>query len=166
MIIDSNAEPVVLTEEDTAIDDWGDAQVIEVSAEEIYGEEISIEELAGISTSNVADQSGLLDALNDEIIKQEVVEEDDDLMFALSLDAEEIIAPSPDAGGDQSLVAQDDGTAIVTLDGSGTRDPQDRVQSWSWVDETGKEIADSPTVRVRLNRGSHRLELRLSLIHI
>jgi len=161
VIIDSNEEPVGLTEEDTALDDWGDAPVIEVSADEIYGEEISIEELAGISTSNVADQSGLLDALNDEIIKQEVVEEDDDLMFALSLDAEEIIAPSPDAGGDQSLVAQDDGTAIVTLDGSGTRDPQDRVQSWSWVDETGKEIADSPTVRVRLNRGSHRLELRI-----
>lgn len=161
VIIDSNAESVILTEEDTALDDWGDAPVIEVSADEIYGEDSSMEELAGITPSNVADQSGLLDALNDEIIKEEVVEEDDDLMFALSLDAEEIIAPSPDAGGDQSLSAQEDGTAIVTLDGSGTRDPQDRVLSWSWVDGTGKEIADSPTVRVRLNRGSHRLELRI-----
>ena len=82
-------------------------------------------------------------------------------MFALSLDAEEIIAPSPDAGGDQSLIADDDGTAVVTLDGSGTRDPQDRVVTWSWVDETGGEISDSPVVRVRLNQGNHRLELRI-----
>ena len=42
-------------------------------------------------------------------------------MLALSLDAEEIIAPKPDAGGDQSLKAEDDGTAIVTLDGRNTK---------------------------------------------
>ena len=89
--------------------------------------------------SDLDDESGLLDALNDEIIQEEVKEDEDDLMFALSLDAEEIIAPSPDAGGDQSLVAEEDGTAIVTLDGSGTRDPQDRITTWSWVDNSGKE---------------------------
>ena len=82
-------------------------------------------------------------------------------MLALSLDAEEIIAPKPDAGGDQSLKASEDGTAIVTLDGSGTEDPQERINSWSWVDDTGKEISDSPVVRVKLNRGNHRLELRI-----
>ena len=59
------------------------------------------------------------------------------------------------------MVAGDDGTAIVTLDGSKTVDPQDRVKSWSWVDNTGKEIADTSVVRVKLNRGSHRLELRI-----
>ena len=161
VVIDSTAEPVALIEEDTAIDDWGDAPVIEVNAEDIYGENESIEELAGISQSDLDDQSGLLDALNDEIIQEEVKEDEDDLMFALSLDAEEIIAPSPDAGGDQSVVAEDDGTAIVTLDGSGTMDPQDRIAAWSWVDNSGKEVADSPVIRVKLNRGSHRLELRI-----
>jgi hypothetical protein len=161
VVIDSNVEPVALTEEDTAIDDWGDAPVIEVSAEDIYGDETSIEELAGISQPAASDQSGLLDALNDEIIQEDTKEEEEDLMFALSLDAEEIISPSPDAGGDQSLVAEEDGTAVVTLDGSGTRDPQERIASWSWVDSSGKEIADSPTLRVRLNRGRHRLELRI-----
>ena len=59
------------------------------------------------------------------------------------------------------MVAEEDGTAVVTLDGSGTRDPQERIASWSWVDSSGKEIADSPTLRVRLNRGRHRLELRI-----
>ena len=82
-------------------------------------------------------------------------------MLALSLDAEEIIAPNPDAGGDQSLDADAEGTAIVTLDGSGTLDPQDRVIAWSWVDYSGKEIADTPVVRVKLNQGNHRLELRI-----
>jgi hypothetical protein len=161
VVIDSTVAPVALIEEDTAIDDWGDAPVIEVSAEDIYGDETSIEELAGISQPAASDQSGLLDALNDEIIQEDTKEEEEDLMFALSLDAEEIISPSPDAGGDQSLVAEEDGTAVVTLDGSGTRDPQERIASWSWVDSSGKEIADSPTLRVRLNRGRHRLELRI-----
>ncbi len=161
VVIDSLSEPVALIEEDTAIDDWGDAPVIEIKAEDIYGSEESIEDLAGISQSELDDQSGLLDALNDEIVQEEMKEDEDDLMFALSLDAEEIIAPSPDAGGDQSVVAKDDGTAIVTLDGSGTRDPQDRIVTWSWVDDSGKEVADSPIIRVKLNRGSHRLELRI-----
>ena len=161
ILIDSSAEPVSLIEEDTAIDDWGDAPVIEVSAEDIYGDDVSIEELAGISQATTADESGLLDALNDEIVPQEMSEDEEDLMLALSLDAEEIIAPTPDAGGDQSLTADDDGTAIVTLDGSSTKDPQERIVSWSWVDGSGKEIAESSMVRVRLNQGNHRLELRI-----
>ena len=161
VLIDSTAEPVSLVEESSAIDDWGDAPVIEVSADEIYGNEVSIEELAGMEQAVVTDQSGLLDALNDEIINESQSEEEEDLMLALSIDAEDIIAPSPDAGGDQSLVAGEDGTAIVTLDGTGTRDPQERISSWSWVDDSGKEIADSPVVRVRLNKGGHRLELRI-----
>ena len=161
VLIDSTAEPVALVEENTAIDDWGDAPAIEISAEDIYGDDTSIEELAGIEQEVFTDQSGLLDALNDEVFNEVISEEEDDLMLALSIDAEDIIAPSPDAGGDQSLVAEEDGTAIVTLDGTGTRDPQERITSWSWVDDSGKEIANSPVVRVRLNKGGHRLELRI-----
>ena len=127
----------------------------------MYGEQESIEDIAGISATTNSDHSGLLDALNDDIVSEQIEEDEEDLMLALSLDAEEIIAPTPDAGGDQSLTASEDGTAIVTLDGSETIDPQERIMSWSWVDDTGKEIADSPTVRVRLNKGNHRLELRI-----
>ena len=56
---------------------------------------------------------------------------------------------------------EDDGTAIVTLDGRNTEDPQERIETWSWVDDTGKEIANTAAVRVKLNRGNHRLELRI-----
>ena len=82
-------------------------------------------------------------------------------MLALSLDAEEIIAPSPDAGGDQQVKTEDDGTATVTLDGSGTTDPQDRIELWSWVDDTGREIGTNDKIRVKLREGSHRFELRI-----
>jgi len=161
VLIDSTAEPTSLIEEETAIDDWAEAPAIEIDADELYGDNVSLEELAGIESSELSDAGNLLDALNDEIEVQAVDAEEEDLMLALSLDAVEIIAPKPDAGGDQSLKASDDGTAIVTLDGTGTEDPQDRINSWSWVDDTGKEISDSPVVRVRLKQGNHRLELRI-----
>jgi len=161
VLIDSTSEPISLVEESTAIDDWGEAPAIEIDVNELYGKTESIEELAGIDPVQLSDTSNLLDALNDEIEVEEIITEEDDLMLALSLDAEEIIAPKPDAGGDQSLKSEEDGTAIVTLDGRNTEDPQERIETWSWVDDTGKEIANTPAVRVKLNRGNHRLELRI-----
>ena len=161
VLIDATATPTSIIEEETALDDWGEAPAIEIDANELYGDGVSLEELAGIEPAQLSDNENLLDALNDEIESEINEEVEDDLMLALSLDAEEIIAPKPDAGGDQSLKASEDGTAIVTLDASNTEDPQDRIDSWSWVDDSGKEIANTPAVRVRLNRGNHRLELRI-----
>ena len=104
----------------------------------------------------------LLSALEDEVeLETTDSVEDDDLMLALSLDAEEIIAPSPDAGGDQQVKTEEDGTAIVVLDGSGTSDPQERIEVWSWVDDTGREIGTESLLRVKLREGSHRFELRI-----
>jgi hypothetical protein len=160
-IIDSTVEPIPVVEEDSAIDDWGDAPSIEVDAEEIYGSKESLEDLAGFSSEVSLDEDAIFDALNDEITTEELIEEEDDLMLALSLDAETIIAPSPNAGGDMSVNSDDDGTAIVTLDGSQTEDPQERIVSWSWIDQTGKEISTSAIVKVRLNKGSHNFELRI-----
>ena len=162
VLIDSTSEPTSLVEESTAIDDWGDAPAIEIDADKLYANTETIEELAGIEAGQLSDASNLLDALNDEIEIEEFVPEEEDLMLALSLDAEEIIAPKPDAGGDQSKIrADENGTAIVTLDGRNTEDPQERIETWSWVDDTGKEIANTAAVRVKLNRGNHRLELRI-----
>ncbi len=161
VLIDSTSEPTLLVEESTAIDDWGEAPAIEIDANELYANTETIEQLAGIESSQTSDTSGLLDALNDDIEIKQIEVEEEDLMLALSLDAEEIIAPKPDAGGDQSMKADGDGTAIVTLDGGNTEDPQDRIETWSWVDDSGKEIANTPAVRVKLNRGNHRLELRI-----
>ena len=51
--------------------------------------------------------------------------------------------------------------SIITLDGSQTEDPQERIVSWSWIDQTGKEISTSQIVKVKLNKGSHNFELRI-----
>ena len=161
VLIDSTVQPTSLIDEETAIDDWGEAPAIEIDADELYGDRTSLEELAGIEAATLSDSGNLLDALNDEIKVETIEVQEEDLMLALSLDAEEIIAPMPDAGGDQSLKSDEDGKAIVTLDASGTKDPQERITSWSWVDSSGKEISDNPVVRVKLNKGNHRLELRI-----
>ena len=160
-LIDANSEPVPLVEEDSAIDDWGDAPSIEISADEIYGSEKSLEELAGFNSQVTLDEGAIFDALNDEIIQNEEIEDEDDLMLALSLDAETIIAPTPNAGGDISVESGSDGTSIITLDGSQTEDPQERIISWSWIDQTGKEISTAQVVKVKLNKGNHNFELRI-----
>ncbi len=49
----------------------------------------------------------------------------------------------------------------MTLDGSQSSDPQDRIESWSWLDSDGREISTEPKVRVKLSPGSHRFELRV-----
>jgi len=97
VLIDSTAEPTSLIEEETAIDDWAEAPAIEIDADELYGDNVSLEELAGIESSELSDARNLLDALNDEIEVQALDVEEEDLMLALSLDAVEIIAPKPDA---------------------------------------------------------------------
>jgi hypothetical protein len=143
------------------MDDWGDAPAIEIDASELYGDTQSIEDLAGIDAAASMAGSDLLSALEEEVESIKDDEEEDDLMLSLSLDAEEIIAPSCDAGGDQQVSADEDGTAVVSLDGSGTRDPQERIVQWSWIDVTGREIGTSDRLRVKLMRGSHRFELRI-----
>lgn len=159
--IDSNATPVSIIEEETTLDDWGDAPTIEIDASELYGDTQSIEDIAGIEAAPSMEGSDLLSALEEEVESIEPEEDEDDLMLSLSLDAEEIIAPSCDAGGDQQVTADEDGTAVVSLDGSGTDDPQERIVQWSWIDGTGREIGTAERLRVKLMRGSHRFELRI-----
>ena len=55
ILIDSTSKPVPIIEEATAIDDWGDAPVVDIDASELYGNDQSIEDLAGISISNKSD---------------------------------------------------------------------------------------------------------------
>ena len=50
----------------------------EIDADELYGDNVSLEELAGIESSELSDAGNLLDALNDEIEVQALdVEEED-----------------------------------------------------------------------------------------
>ncbi len=163
VVVDSNSEPIDKVDETSSIADWGEAPAIEIDASELYGSESSYEDLAGFApTQPTVRGDALMDALNDDIEPViQSTQDEDDLMLSLSLDIAEIIAPSPDAGGDQQVRAGEDGSAIVTLDGTGTRDPQSRIELWSWVDQSGKEIGNADRLRVKLMRGHHRFELRI-----
>lgn len=106
------------------------------------------------------DTEALLEHLDDAIAQMALLPQDD-LLEQLNAESGEILPPRAMSGGDQNHVPGDDGTAVITLDGSDSYDPQGRIISWSWVDESGKEIADTPKVRVRIGVGNHRFELRI-----
>ncbi|HKJ55837.1 MAG TPA: GDSL-type esterase/lipase family protein [Nitriliruptoraceae bacterium] len=54
--------------------------------------------------------------------------------------------PTADAGGDQSVVAEDSGSASVTLDGSGSGDGDGDALSYAWAWSGGTAAGVSPTV--------------------
>ena len=83
------------------------------------------------------------------------------LIEELNTEVGEIVVPRAVSGEDQHLKADADGSAVVTLDGSNSFDPQSRIQTWSWIEASGKEIASSAKVRVKVSRGSHSFELRI-----
>ena len=106
----------------------------------------------------------LADAMNEEVSVESTPEVDDDLEQLLQFlheDADEIVLPKAYAGENHSLQLLDAEAAIVTLDGSESSDPQDRIESWSWLDSTGREISTEPKVRVKLSPGNHQFELRV-----
>ena len=98
--------------------------------------------------------SGLVDDIEEE--------EADDLLSMLHESSEVFIPPSAHAGDDQTYVLErGEASLILTLDASNTNDPQSNIVRWSWLDSTGKEIATSMKVKVKLPIGIHQFELRV-----
>ncbi|CAI8384436.1 MAG: Uncharacterised protein [Candidatus Poseidoniaceae archaeon] len=128
-----------------------------LSEEEQQSYEQSMQEL-------VIGLDSLTAAMNEEISSQSVDDTEDDLDELLQFlheDADEVILPKANAGENQTIRLHDAETVIVTLDGSQSSDPQDRIQSWSWLDGTGREISTEAKVRVKLSPGIHQFELRV-----
>lgn len=106
----------------------------------------------------------LSDALNEisQSIEDIDEEEADDLLSMLHESSEVFIPPSAHAGDDQTYVLErGEASLILTLDASNTNDPQSNIVRWSWLDSTGKEIATSMKVKVKLPIGTHQFELRV-----
>jgi hypothetical protein len=110
-------------------------------------------------TLNV-DAESLLEELDDQLSSMAMMP-DEDLFDALNEEVVAPIAPIPKAGDDRVVTCDEDGTAVVLLDGLGSEDLQNRIVMWSWVDSTGKEIATQARAKVRLSAGVHRFELRI-----
>jgi subtilisin family serine protease len=70
--------------------------------------------------------------------------------------------PVADAGPDQAIfVTGKTGTATVTLDASGSRDPDGTTLSYQWL-ENGALIGTGMTVSVNLGIGSHTIKLQVT----
>ena len=102
------------------------------------------------SGTSLIDDSELFDMLDDEIEQLAKLPEDEtDIMEGLS-DEEFVshIPPTADAGMDVVVKANEDGTAIVLLDGSATSPGSQGIEQWVWRDGHSKQIGDTSMVNV------------------
>ena len=122
---------------------------------------------SGLSTSHVetedllSDLGDALKDLEDMDIDSEVMSLDADALIEdLNIDTQRInLPPVCDAGEDMELEAEDDGTAIVVLDGSKSYDPDGEIEKWEWRRRDGLVIGDRAKIQVKINSGIHIFEL-------
>ena len=152
-----------LTEEEVKQLEGTAFAAIEESIDELIGalkvENKAVEQSSLPGTLNI-DTDELLSQLDDAIENMAMMPEQS-ILDELNKSIEEVEVPVANAGGDQRVTAQDDGTAIITLDGSSSYDPQSRIKVWSWIDSTGREISDIAKLKVRLKLGKYQFELRI-----
>ena len=104
---------------------------------------------------------GLMETLNEEIeISLADVPVEADALSDLIESAKSLnIPPVADAGDDRTVNSDEDGKATILLDGSRSYDPDGNISNWLWLDRDGKEIGETPQLRVRISRGVHNFSL-------
>ena len=119
----------------------------------------AMDEFSDEGTIATQDPSTLLDQLqlDDALLN----EEPDSLLLTLNEGIVSVERPQAFAGEDQRLLAEADGSALVLLDGRGTRDPHGMVEGWSWLNQRGVELATTPQLKLKLPIGRHAFELRV-----
>ena len=70
--------------------------------------------------------------------------------------------PVADAGDDQQVESAGPGGTEVTLDGSGSSDPDGTIASWDWTDANGDPVASGESPTITLGEGSHTLTLTVT----
>ena len=136
--------------------------------EDIYSEDDKFESLVIDSQTEHGfdDLSQLLSALEEEESSTDsevVTSTNEDTILQDLYGYEPVInMPIASAGDDQKYKSGDEGSAIIILDSSNTKGDINRIVSYSWVDESGKEISDLPKLRVKLAIGNYRFELRIT----
>jgi hypothetical protein len=152
--------------------------VAQLSAEEIYSNDDKMTELLN-TNSNVTGHeiilkdeqvTNLLSALGDNIEANNNSENasqdkefDGESLLGELLD--DVITNKPlvaNAGNDMTYQSGDDGSAVIILDGTATKNQQAKVIKWSWTDDSGREISTLVKFRAKLSAGNYRFELRVS----
>jgi len=153
---------------------WFEEDVVEVETNpeiiyrnvDDYTNLLSAEEQKSLEMNQNEFEIGLdsLSAAMEEDLEMESLEESaqdiDELLQFLHDDAKELIAPQAYAG-ENRVVSTDTGSAVITLDGTQSNDPQDRIDAWSWLDASGREISTEAKLKVKLSKGVHQFELRV-----
>lgn len=179
LLINPDSEPYMLSN-DAGIDDDLLAfeegsevkTIVAASDEELYADDsddiaalLTEEERAMFGKENAPEvDDGLMAMLDDEIEQLAMVEdEEEDLMAGLSDDEfVQNVAPSADAGQDQMVPVEKDGTATVMLDGSASIEGTHGIQQWAWRDGDSKVIGDTVKIKVRLAPGNHTFTLTVT----
>lgn len=117
------------------------------------------EELANEPHAQPTSEADLLEALQG--IEELTLDDTEGLLDSLGVPVEDVIPPRAIAGDDQRHTAGEDGTCVVVLDGRESYDPQDQIATWSWHDQSGRELAGSAQLKLKLPLGQHRFELRV-----
>ncbi|MGB0463488.1 MAG: PKD domain-containing protein [Candidatus Poseidoniaceae archaeon] len=170
-VIDLSTE--LIEKDKSELTEWFDSPnaIESVNAEDIYSEDDKFEQLLSNSNSGNDLQDGnlsnLLSALEDDIESMpnnDTVDISDRDVILEDLHEEITVSSMPvaSAGEDRIYDAGLDESSIIILDSSETKGDKNRIVSYSWVDETGKEISDLPKLRVKLNKGRYRFELRIT----
>ena len=175
LILDANAEPHEM-EINIKDDPWtSDLEMGEVQDEnkdvDIYSDDnsaiadlLTTEERGQLeSGTSATSEDRLLSMLSGELDLEEMAAAGNDTLDLLSgLSAETKAAnipPVSDAGDDQKVEADDEGNAVVLLDGSESFDPDGMVVAWTWKDRIGKTIGNTDRLKVKLPKGTHHFEL-------
>ncbi len=169
-IIDLSRE---LVEKDKSeLTEWFESpnQVEIISAEEIYSEDDKFESLLSNSESEgdliKENFSQLLSALEEDnepnSNSDDTILADEDIILQ-DLYEEVTVSDMPvaNAGEDRTYDSGVDESSIIVLDSSNTRGDKNRIVSYSWKNEEGKEVSNLPKFRAKLNIGKYRFELRI-----
>jgi hypothetical protein len=161
--------PIFFIDPDSAIlDDSSIATTTEESRhqESEFSGSLSADELERASNRQVLNIGGddLMETLNEEIeIQLNDKLEDGDALVELLESAKSLnIPPVADAGEDRTVNSDERGKATILLDGTRSYDPDGVISKWSWSEGGGKEIGESPQIRVRLSEGVHNFSLTVT----
>ena len=86
---------------------------------------------------------------------------DADLIEMLSGEVLRKVPPQANAGGDQTVYVDESNTAIIELDANNSADPQQRITATEWRDGSGKLLASTKRLNLKLKPGNYSFELRV-----
>ncbi len=132
-------------------------------------EDLLTEEEMEIYRTNQASEDELDDLLSE--LEEEVDSKDKDiannegvdqlLEGIIDDDSFSALPPIADAGEDRTIEVEEDGTAMVTLDGRSSQCTDGEIETWEWRDSVGQPIGDTPALKVRLKPGTHQFTLSI-----